>query len=84
MPAGNRRKCKAGGCHSLASKDGFCVKHRPQHLKDIYKAEAAPPVVRDNYMEYGGYNGQSSFFNDSYGIVRDDYEIEHTYGWRKV
>ena len=35
-----------------------------------------PPVMREGYMEYGGYLGKDGFWNSEYGIVSDKFGLE--------
>lgn len=78
-PNGNRSRCRATDCHSLASKDGWCKNHRPKPNQDLMGESY--PLQRDNYKGFGGYFGRDSFFtedsfsvaNDRYGIEREDY-----------
>lgn len=65
-PYGNRNRCRA--CNQLASKDGWCKRHRPERK--------GPSPFRDNFKATPEYFNKSSEF----GAIKDKFGEESKWG----
>ena len=67
-PNGNPIRCRATGCNSLASKDGWCKNHRPKDRT------IRPHIAERDFAN--GYTWAKHNPSTTYGIIRDHYPIE--------
>lgn len=65
-PYGNRNRCRT--CNQLASKDGWCKRHRPERK--------GPNPFRDNFKSSPEYFNKNSDF----GAVKDTFGEEAKWG----